>query len=191
MSDTLNADEAPEAKFLHQGMAPDHERLDMGLRTLLLDMAARVPDVGTNKAAGESYFVNKWLSGRDLHRLPDPEIKTLVAFIETAANRVSWPGVANAARLRVHAMWAIVSRQGMEGKPHQHTGAVSGSYYVDAGACNESGNGAFTVHTAEGKLIRSLPPRTGLMLMFPSNMWHGVSRYESDQPRIVLSFNLA
>ncbi len=38
-------------------------------------------------------------------------------------------------------MWAIVSKAGMEGRPHMHSGKVSGAYYVDAGACDDTGIG--------------------------------------------------
>src|SRR5258708_16310594 len=104
MPDTPETDDAPEAKLLHQGMVPDHERLNLRLRPLLLDMAARIPDKGTNKAAGQSYFVNKWLSDRNLHLLPDPEMKALIARIEGAANRLSSPNLKNPAQLHVHAI---------------------------------------------------------------------------------------
>jgi hypothetical protein len=170
---------------------PDHGRLNLQLRARLLDLAERVPDRGTNKASGQSYFVNKWLSARNLHLLDDPAVNSLVAWIENTANQQPWSRAGSAARLRIHAMWAIISRSGMEGKPHKHTGRVSGAYYVDAGACDGSENGAFAIYTAEGGLIRMVSPEAGLMLLFPSGMWHGVLRYQSDRPRIVLSFNLA
>jgi hypothetical protein len=78
----------------------------------------------------------------------------------------------------------------MEGRPHQHSSRVSGAYYVDAGDCDETNNGAFAVYSPEGRLLRAVPPKAGLMLLFPSGLWHGVLRYESDRPRIVMSFNL-
>jgi hypothetical protein len=188
---TIDTSDAPEAALLHQGMVPDHERLNEGLRALLLKMAVEIPDKGTNKSSGrESYFTNKWLSGRELHHLPDPEMRTLVARIETAANHVTWPEKPAGHRLKIQAMWAIVSKSGMEGEPHVHSGRVSGAYYVDGGDCNDTGNGAFAVYSSKGRLIRTITPQSGMMLMFPANMHHGVLRYESEQPRIVLSFNL-
>jgi len=191
MADALDTSDAPEAALLHCGMVPDHERLNLRLRPLLLEMAERIPDKVTNGSTGQSYFDNKWLSARDLHLLPDEEMKSLVSRIEIAANHVPWPNQEADRRLKIIAMWAIVSKVGMEGKPHTHAGKVSGAYYVDSGACDDMGIGAFAVYSSKGRLIRILPPRTGMMLMFPSNLWHGVLRYESEQPRIVLSFNLA
>lgn len=191
VADAPDTSDAPEAALLHGGMVPDHERLNVRLRALLLDMAERIPDKGTNSESGQSYFVNKWLSGRRLHQLIDPDMKTLVARIETAANQASWPDHDPARAFKITNMWAIVSKVGMEGKPHMHHGCVSGVYYVDAGSCNDEGNGAFAVYSSKGRLIRTLPPKSGMMLMFPSHLWHGVLRYESEQPRIVVSFNLA
>jgi hypothetical protein len=153
-------------------------------------MAARIPDKGTNKAAGESYFSNKWLSDRGLHRLQEPAIKRLLQMIESAANRGTWPNAGPGPR-RVTAMWAIVSRNGLEGKPHKHSGLLSGAYYVDAGDCDADGNGAFAIYTPDaGRILHTIQPKTGLMLMFPNTLWHGVLRYDSDRPRIVISFNL-
>ena len=68
---------------------------------------------------------------------------------------------------------------------------ISGAYYVDAGDCDETGNGAFVIYTPDaGRIVSTIQPRTGLMLMFPNTLWHGVLRYESEKPRIVISFNL-
>lgn len=181
---------ATDALALRQGLVPGHEAINARLRPLLLEMAARVPDKGTNKAAGESYFSNKWLSARDLHQLPDPAMASLVGLIEQAANHTAWPH-AGAGRRRITAMWAIVSRKGLEGRPHRHSGVISGAYYVDAGDCDETGNGAFVIYTPDaGRIVSTIQPRTGLMLMFPNTLWHGVLRYESEKPRIVISFNL-
>jgi uncharacterized protein (TIGR02466 family) len=181
---------ASQVNLLRHGMVANHEQLNAGLRPMLLEMSERLPDKGTNKVAGRSYFSNKWLSARELHRIQSPEMRMLAATIEQVANTGTWPGAS--ARLRIIAMWAIVSRNGLEGEPHMHSGLVSGAYYVDAGDCDQAGNGAFAVYTPQGeRMVARLQPKSGMMLMFPNTMWHGVQRYESDRPRIVLSFNLA
>ncbi len=190
MNDASQTSNLASTPLLRHGMVPNHEAINARLRPLLLEMAERIPDKGTNKAAGESYFSNKWLSARDLHAMADPAMRSLVGLIEKTANGVSWPGAGPGAR-RITAMWAIVSRKGLEGKPHKHSGLISGAYYVDAGDCDQDGNGAFAVYTEQGRqLVRTIRPETGLMLMFPNTLWHGVLRYDSDKPRIVISFNL-
>lgn len=171
------------------GIVAGHECLNAALRRFLLDMAARIPDRGTNKASGPSYFSNKWLSARDLFLLPVPAIRQLTGLVEAHANSLVWPHLAGATATRIHAMWAIISDQGMEGQPHQHSGTLSGVYYVDAGDCSDT-NGAFVVHDAEGQPARRIVPADGLLLMFPSTLLHSVARYDSDRPRMVISFNL-
>jgi uncharacterized protein (TIGR02466 family) len=186
ITNDVGRDSAPET-FLREQMVPDHEPLNEQLRALLLDHASRLPDKGTNTAGGQSYFRNKWLSANDLHLLRHGALQTLVAFIGKAVNEAR-PG---GDPLRIASMWTIVSRQGMEGAPHNHKGRVSGAYYVDAGDGSETGQGAFAVHDRTGKVVRLIQPRAGLMLLFPSAMWHSVRRYESAHPRIVVSFNLS
>jgi len=191
MTQTPESRPATDATMLRQGLVPGHEAINARLRPLLLEMAARIPDKGTNKAAGESYFSNKWLSARDLHHHPDPAMASLVGLVEQAANRTAWPNAGPGQR-RITAMWAIVSRKGLEGRPHKHTGVISGAYYVDAGDCDEAGNGAFAIYAPEsGNVLRTVRPKTGLLLMFPNTLWHGVLRYDSENPRIVISFNLS
>lgn len=179
-------------EHLHTWTVSDHEHRNVQLRTLVLDIAARIPDRGTNKAGNEpSYFVNKWLSDRKLHLNPHPEIRSLVELIVDRANRLPWPGVADPVPLRIASMWAIVSCNGMEGVAHTHTGRVSGVYYVDTGNCDGDRNGALAVHFPDGRLRRLIPPQPGLLLLFPHDMWHSVLRYEGEQPRIVIAFNLS
>lgn len=190
MTGTAQIHETADARLLRQGMVPGHEAINARLRPLLLEMAQRIPDKGTNKANGESYFSNKWLSARDLHRLPEPAMASLVGLVEQAANRTFWPNAGPGQR-RITAMWAIVSSKGLEGKPHKHSGLISGAYYVDGGDCDAAGNGAFAIYTPDaGRIIRKVQPKSGLMLMFPNTLWHGVLRYDSETPRIVISFNL-
>jgi uncharacterized protein (TIGR02466 family) len=191
MNDATRIRNLADAPLLRHGMVPGHEALNARLRPLLLEMAARIPDKGTNKAAGESYFSNKWLSARDLHRRTDPAMASLVGLVEQAANRTAWPNAGPGQR-RITAMWAIVSRKGLEGRPHKHSGVISGAYYVDAGDCDEAGNGAFAIYASEsGEVLGTVRPKTGLLLMFPNTLWHGVLRYDSENPRIVISFNLS
>lgn len=180
----------PTPILLRRGMLAGSEAINARLRPLLLDMAARIPDRGTNKSEGDSYFSNKWLSARDLHRLGDPGFRLLVGAIESLANANEWPHAGPGQR-KVTAMWAIVSRAGLEGRPHKHSGVISGAYYVDAGACNGDGNGAFAIHEpGGGALVTTIRPETGMLMMFPNTLWHSVLRYESDEPRVVVSFNL-
>ena len=167
------------------------EALNAALTKLLLDRASTVPDVGSNSPGRSSFFDNKWLSDTRLYDLPDPAVALLVETVEGSANANPWPHVASGALLRIMSMWAIVSKAGMVGRPHNHQGIVSGAYYVDAGESPDPDDGALVVYGPTGKVSSLVRPRSGMLLMWPSTMLHGVRRYDGNRPRIVISFNLA
>ncbi|MEN3951479.1 putative 2OG-Fe(II) oxygenase [Iodidimonas sp. SYSU 1G8] len=171
------------------GIVAGHERLNAALRALLIDMSERTPGRETNRASGRSYFSDKWLSDGNLFLLPDPTVRQLISVIETLANRLAWGDAPAARALGISSMWAIISRRGMEGRLHSHAGKVSGAYYVDAGECSNT-SGAFRIHDANGLPVRHIVPRDGLLMLFPSGLLHSVARYDSDTPRMVISFNL-
>jgi hypothetical protein len=175
---------------VHRGLAEERERWNAHLRPLLLDMADRLPDAVSYAPGMPSFFVNKWRSDNTLHRHPDPVISELVAFIETHANRYDWPGNPAGAPLKVTAMWAIVAWNGMFGRRHRHIGVVSGAYYVDEGDHAAAPSGAFVAIEEEPYKERLIRPRSGAIMMFRSDMWHAVARYDGTRPRIVISFNL-
>src|SRR3546814_1007077 len=89
-------------------------------------------------------------------------------------------------------MWSINSRSGMEGRRHEHEGAISAAYYVDAGTSSECAGGQlqFYAEATKPSPTHAVTPRDGLLIMFPSRLHHSVSRYSSDYPRIVISANL-
>jgi hypothetical protein len=167
-----------------------HERLDVHLRHLLLDMADRLPDAVTYAPGKPSFFVNKWRSSNELFRFPDPVIGKLVGLIESQATRWNWPTNTTHAPLSITSMWAIVAQKGMYGRPHRHQGAVSGVYYVDEGDDVGAMSGAFVALTSHPPAERLISPRAGRLMMFRSDMYHGVLRYNGTRPRIAISFNL-
>ena len=183
-------DAAPELRYVRGQMVPDHGSLNDSLRSLILEMAGHPPDRVSNMPSGESYFRNKWLSKNDLHLRPEGCVQKIVAHSLRMAGGFDWPGVARGHAFRVASMWTIVSQRGMEGSPHSHNGVVSGAYYVDAADCNEEASGAFVIYGAGGRVVRAVRPESGLLLLFPSGLLHGVKRYESDRSRIVISLNL-
>src|SRR3546814_7831298 len=85
-------------------------------------------------------------------------------------------------------MWSINSRSGMEGRRHEHEGAISAAYYVDAGTSSECAGGQlqFYAEATKPSPTHAVTPRDGLLILFPSRLHHSVSRYSSDYPRIVI-----
>lgn len=82
--------------------------------------------------------------------------------------------------------------------PHVHiNGYLSGVYYVEIPEEVSRGNGEegclyFADSQAEtGRSLREIArPQEGLMLLFPSYLWHGTVPYRSAQERICVAFDL-
>ncbi|MEM7680854.1 MAG: TIGR02466 family protein [Planctomycetota bacterium] len=98
--------------------------------------------------------------------------------------------------------WANVNDRGDVNEPHIHPGCPwSGVYYVDAEP-DKGGRLYFTDprpaalmthHALSPWQISNTPkiePRPGVMVVFPSFLYHAVEAHDSDRPRISLAFNL-
>src|SRR3546814_415265 len=170
---------------------PDWKSLNERLRDVLLTMSDLVPDKGSHMPSGRSFFESKWLSSNCLHRDGDPVFRVLGSTIEDAANSLPWR-FEDTPPLRIATMWSIISRSGMEGRRHDHKGAISAAYYVDAGTSSECAGGQlqFYAEATKPSPTHAVTPRDGLLILFPSRLHHSVSRYSSDYPRIVISANL-
>ena len=114
---------------------------------------------------------------------------------------------------QIHA-WANINRTGHSNEFHVHPGCYwSGVYYVDDGGCaaDKTLGGEFVIMDPRGPgpsmyaptlcfqgpggnsvgATELLSPRTGIMLMFPSWLSHGVRPYHGTEERISIAFNLA
>src|SRR3546814_17106920 len=104
-----------------------------GVQTCALPICSHMP-------SGRSFFESKWLSSNCLHRDGDPVFRVLGSTIEDAANSLPWR-IEDTPPLRIATMWSIISRSGMAGRRHDHKGAISDAYYVDAGTSSECDGG--------------------------------------------------
>jgi hypothetical protein len=177
---------ASDGAHIQRLMLPDPSNMRDAVQRLLMHHAANSPGVSTNRAAGRSYFSQKWLSGNRLHLSRVRELEALSDAIRRQADATD----PRAAPLRIINMWAIVSRRGMQGDKHRHNGRISSAYYVDAGDSGEAG-GEFLHCGDDGCVIQRITPQSGMLMLFPSSLLHCVTAYESDRPRIVVSANLA
>jgi uncharacterized protein (TIGR02466 family) len=110
--------------------------------------------------------------------------------------------------------WANINRKGHSNEFHVHPGSFwSGVYYVDDGGCaeNRTLGGEFVIMDPRGPgpsmyapllcfrgpggnsvgATELVPPRAGVMILFPSWLSHGVRPYGGDGTRISISFNLS
>ncbi len=144
-----------------------------------------------------------WHSATNLHQ--KPELQDLISIINNQTFKIiqeqKWD-LANS-QLIIDNCWAMVNYKYGFSKVHSHSNSIfSGVYYISTP--EESGN-IFFIDPRPGKTVLQPPlqevnlwttqqvsyqPRTGMMLIFPSWLWHGVEPNLSNQARVSISFNL-
>ncbi len=194
-NDVIAAFSTPIARFRVSGC----ETLNVALRDVVLGREANTPGVGRTNIRG-------WHSPDDIMDWPDDCIVQLKGYVmEAVQNMVAvLSGVQDYTCTIGLAGWANVLHTGNYNKEHVHPECtVSGVYYVDVGASdpNDKRSGRFEFmdprHLAEmvptpgTPFGRTLPvqPQDGLMLVFPSWLYHAVRPYTGIRPRISISFN--
>ena len=149
-----------------------------------------------------------WQSDKTVFDRKDPAVLALVQHITTAIRDVSVmpPTQPAAPRLRVRMNgWVNMIGNGDYNTPHFHAGSTwSGVYYVRAGvAISQSkhiNNGAiefldpraacemnFGSQSHAQRIV--VPPRDGLLLLFPGYLGHFVHPYNGSGERISIAFN--
>jgi uncharacterized protein (TIGR02466 family) len=179
---------------------PDAEAMNQELRAIILAEEATYRSLGRSNVGG-------WHSRPDFHRRHEPAVTGLTTWItwgvremiETSAGAGTFKG-----RLSLSA-WAAICRAGAYHAPHNHPdSAWSGVYYVDSGTGNpdrplggvleflDPRGGAEAV-TAPGDPYGEplrVWPEAGLLVVFPSWLYHWVHPYAGQTPRIAISFNV-
>jgi uncharacterized protein (TIGR02466 family) len=166
---------------------------DAAVAALVLARSRTTPSVARGERSG-------WQSGNDflswsadtarLGRLIADAV--MAAHDEAAVAEISLFG------------WANLFTRGVHFSPHLHADAAwSGAYYLDAGDSSaERGGllvlrdpraGAGMVASASNRFdsgcAYEIVPRTGMLVVFPAWLMHWVTPYDSDRPRISVSFN--
>ena len=106
--------------------------------------------------------------------------------------------------VKITSMWSIVNKQNSFNERHHHgNSALSAAYYVNAD--KDSGDivfydprQAFTFSHPEPSQIndlnaqvKSVTPKSGRLVLFPSFLDHSVNPSQSSEDRIVISFNVS
>ncbi|MEX2453910.1 MAG: TIGR02466 family protein [Rhodospirillaceae bacterium] len=174
---------------------PDAPRRNARLREIVLEHEKTDPGVRHSNVGG-------WHSSADLWDWPEPEMQELCGFVKQAARDLT----ATVAPIRpgdeirvipYGGAWANVLREGGYNKVHNHPGAVwSAVYYVADGEPydNLPGTGLFefmdprpgNIHGGK-EVIR---PDAGLLMMFPSWLYHYVNPHHGKRERISIAFNM-
>src|SRR5262245_27471842 len=187
--------------LIGRSSVPDARAMNEELQALILAEEARYTSVGRSNIGG-------WHSHTDLLHRDTPGVGALTAWITWAVRRMvdatAGPGRYTGS-MSVSA-WATICRAGAYHAPHCHPdSAWSGVYYVDAGTDNpdqplsgvleflDPRSGVETV-TAPGDPYGDpfrVRPHAGLLVVFPSWLYHWVHPYTGHRPRIAVSFNAA
>jgi len=178
---------------------PDTEAMNQGLRSLILAEESEYPSLGRSNIGG-------WHSRADFLRRSDANVTALSSWITWALRRMICvtTGRENFAGTASITAWATICRTGAYHAPHSHPdSAWSGVYYVDAGTENQdqplSGVLEFLDPRAGAEAVSApgdpygepfrVRAQSGLLVMFPSWLYHWVHPYAGETPRIAISFN--
>jgi uncharacterized protein (TIGR02466 family) len=180
---------------------PDAEVMNRNLQALILEDEAKCLSLGRSNVGG-------WHSPTDFLSRPEPMVAALTTWvtwavremIDATAGPSSFKGVLSASA------WATICRMGAYHAPHSHPdSAWSGVYYVDAGTPDAarplSGVLEFLDPRAGVEAVTApgdpygepfrVRPAAGLIVIFPSWLYHWVHPYTGQTPRIAVSFNVA
>jgi uncharacterized protein (TIGR02466 family) len=187
---------------------PDAEALNAELKRIILAREAASESVQRSNHGG-------WQSSWDLHQWGGAPMQQVLAFGRTIVEEmtVDRAGQRHALAWRINS-WANVNRQGHGNQFHTHPGALwSASYYVDDGgvSADPSLGGEFEIQDPRGVApvmyapyltfpgpdgaalgeAQRLPPRTGMFVVFPSWLSHGVRPYRGTRERISIAINFS
>ncbi len=187
---------------------PGADALNAELKRIILDREAATESVQRSNHGG-------WQSSWDLHEWGGAPMQKVLRFVQTIVDQVTvdragkWPQIA----WRINS-WANVNRHGHGNQFHTHPGALwSATYYVDDGgvSADSSLGGEFEIQDPRGVApvmyapyltfpgpdgaalgeAQRLTPRTGVCVVFPSWLSHGVRPYRGTRERISIAVNFS
>jgi len=178
---------------------PDAESMNQELQALIYLIEAEYSSLGRSNIGG-------WHSRPDFLNRPEPAVSALVTWITWAIRKMvdATAGPDTFKGSLSLSAWATICRAGAYHAPHSHPdSAWSGVYYVDAGAANPdhplSGVLEFLDPRAGVEAVSApgdpygepvrIHPESGMLVSFPSWLYHWVHPYAGHTPRLAVSFN--
>jgi uncharacterized protein (TIGR02466 family) len=187
---------------------PDAEALNAELKRIILAREAASESVQRSNHGG-------WQSSWDLHQWGGAPMQKVLSFARSIADEVTVDRAGKRHELawRINS-WANVNRHGHGNQFHTHPGALwSATYYVDDGGvgADPSLGGEFEIQDPRGVApvmyapyltfpgpdgaalgeAQRLPPRAGMVVVFPSWLSHGVRPYRGTRERISIAINFS
>lgn len=143
----------------------------------------------------------EWIGPTDLQRHPASQW-LCEGLLPLAAQAVGAEGWA-VEGLQISEMWGALSEPGNQHDRHHHANAwIAGVYYLktqpDSGPIHFHDpipqrsviRPAFQRETNFTRIVQSIPPEDGLLLLFPGWLNHSIGVNNSDADRISIAFNL-
>ena len=187
---------------------PGADELNAELKRIILAREAANESVQRSNHGG-------WQSSWDLHEWGGAPMQTVLGFVRTIVDQVTVDraGKRHEIAWRINS-WANVNRHGHGNQFHTHPGALwSATYYVDDGgvSADTSLGGEFEIQDPRGVApvmyapyltfpgpdgaalgeAQRLTPRTGVCVVFPSWLSHGVRPYRGTRERISIALNFS
>jgi uncharacterized protein (TIGR02466 family) len=182
----------------------DAELLNAQLKQVILARMEQSPGVVKTNRGG-------WQSKADLQDWSEECVRTFMARSHAAIQEIVRRTVPNPTDGHFNGWqvvaWANVNRKGAFNTAHHHYGfgtIWSSFYYVDPGLADSAnavtGCTKFQDRSGVPKEILLNPdpfereiavkPEAGVMLIFPSTLYHYVERYAGDRERVTIAFNM-
>jgi uncharacterized protein (TIGR02466 family) len=175
--------------------------MNEALQAIILAEEATCASIGRSNIGG-------WHSRPDFLVRSEPAVAALTGWITWAVSRMvkATTGFGQSDESLSLSGWAAICRSGAYHAPHSHPeSAWSGVYYVESGAPSParplSGVLEFLDPRVGAQSVRTpgdpygdpfrVRPEPGLLLLFPSWLYHWVHPYTGESPRIAVSFNAA
>jgi Tfp pilus assembly protein PilF len=130
-------------------------------------------------------------------------VRGALATMPNDASHPFWgrrPGHGAGDEFRFAGCWSVrLTSQGFHTNHIHPSGWISSALYVALpdemrGAADRAGHIQFGVPPVETRLVlpaqRTIEPRTGELVLFPSYMWHGTVPFTATRPRVTVAFDL-
>lgn len=180
-------------------LVPDADAMNRDLQALILAEEAECPSLGRSNIGG-------WHSRTDFLNRREPAVSGLTTWLSFGLRRIidATAGANTFEGTLLISAWAAICREGAYHAPHSHPeSAWSGVYYVDPGTEQPdrplSGVLEFLDPRAGVEAVAApgdpygepfrIRPVAGLLVVFPSWLYHWVHPYTGQAPRIAISFN--
>ena len=190
------------------GMMPNAEKINADLEKVILAREQQHPSTQHSNLGG-------WQSSWDMEAWGGTSTATVLAAAKSLATQLTADRQGRGIAVNWKSnCWANINRSGHGNEFHCHPGAYwSGSYYInDGGIAADPGlGGEFEIQDPRGPApvmyaplltfavpggltlgsSELLPPRAGMMVLFPSWLMHAVRPYRGKQTRISMAFNFS